>query len=284
MVPAFRYHLLTLVAIFLALGIGMVIGSTYVQGAIVERLTRRLDDLNARFTTEIVPLREENRRKADFISALVPVILQNRLTGANVAIVQTGDYPETTFKVRETLTQAGATINSTLLIPRDFADRLSDSLPAMLPKLRAAHPGLTAEKTAIMRLMATMLAKGVPESDLKAFAEAGLLEYEGDFTRANNFIVLVCGASEESENRAEQVDKPLIQALKQMEITVVAVEPEQVGISYITALQQSGITTIDNADTDMGRIALALALRGERGDYGIKRTARSGLLPPLSPR
>lgn len=284
MVPAFRYHLLTLVAIFLALGIGMVIGSTYVQGAIVERLTRRLDELNARFTTEIAPLREENRRKSDFITALVPVILQNRLTGANVAIVQTGDYPETTFKVRETLTQAGATINSTTLIHRDFQDRLSDNLLNMLPKLRAAHPNLTADRSSVIRLLATMLAKGALESDLKAFAEAGLLEYEGDFTRANNFVVLVCGASEENENRAEQVDKPLIQSLKPMEITVVAVEPEKVGISYIAALQESGITTIDNADTDMGRIALALALRGERGDYGTKRTARSGLLPPPSSR
>ncbi|MBM3494607.1 MAG: hypothetical protein FJX72_09880, partial [Armatimonadetes bacterium] len=48
--PGFRYHVATIVGVFMALGLGMVIGSSYIQEALVERLRLQLTQLNERFT------------------------------------------------------------------------------------------------------------------------------------------------------------------------------------------------------------------------------------------
>jgi hypothetical protein len=40
-----------------------------------------------------------------------------------------------------------------------------------------------------------------------------------------------------------------------------------------------GIASVDDLDTLAGRAALAFALAGDRGAYGEKSTATSGLLP-----
>ena len=42
----FRYHLVTLVAVFLALAIGVVVGSTFVGPAVVESLQNQVEDVS----------------------------------------------------------------------------------------------------------------------------------------------------------------------------------------------------------------------------------------------
>src|SRR5438874_6213158 len=95
MAPGFRYHVVTIAAIFLALGVGIVIGSSFVQSPIVDRLTRQLGSLNEQFKRDVVPLQESNRQYASFVDAITPLMLAGKLAGVRVALIQTGDYPET---------------------------------------------------------------------------------------------------------------------------------------------------------------------------------------------
>jgi hypothetical protein len=96
-----------------------------------------------------------------------------------------------------------------------------------------------------------------------------------------SFVILVGGAAARSGSRAEQIDLPLLAALKPLVRTVVAVEPSQADISYVESLRAANIPTVDNADTDIGRVAVVLALQGPSGDYGTKQSARNGTLPPI---
>lgn len=282
LVPGFRYHVATIAAIFLALGVGIIIGSSFVQSAIVERQTRRLEELNAQFSNQVVVEQERNRQYAGFIEAFYQR-LKGRLAGVRVALVQTGDYPEAVQKAREALEHAGATVASVTLIDSGFPTRAETNLATVLPKLRAAHPNLPAEAASLLRVLALAMARGGPESDLTALADVNLIQWEGDYSRPNDYVVLVGGASEERESRAERLDAPLIAQLKTLGVGVLFVEPKEAALSYIPLLGGSEVTTVDSADTDIGRVALILAFRAARGDYGIKRTARSGLLPPSSP-
>ncbi len=64
-----RYHLVTLVAVFLALGIGVVVGSTVIDKALVDDLERRVDDLDDALT-DAQQVNEDNQRHIDALEDL----------------------------------------------------------------------------------------------------------------------------------------------------------------------------------------------------------------------
>jgi hypothetical protein len=277
MVPSFRYHLVTVCAIFLALGVGIVIGSSFVQSAIVDRQTRRLDELKAQFSREIVPLREQNQRYAEFLTSLAPMLLKSYLAKMRIALVQTGDYPDALRKIRDALEKCGATVTNTTLIDHAFLQIAPAKLSEIWPRLSSGKH-LPMQTESLLRILAAAIALGGREADLALLEEAKLIMRGGDYNQGNEAIILVGGASKEHGSRAQEVDAPLISFFKAFGVKVVATEPENVAISSLAVLQESGIITIERADTDIGQMTLILSLRNERED--TSRTARSGIFPP----
>lgn len=280
MAPSFRYHVVTITAIFLALGVGTMFGSTFVASAIVDRHTKALAALREQFVRDNQELRTENKGYADFVAALDAYMVQGKLTGSTVAIVQTGDYPDAVRHAREVIEAAGAKVSSVTTLDGGFPTRSQTNLSAVLPKLLETHPGLPADASALLRVMASVLARG-GSGEEQILEGVRLLRSDGDYSHANDYVVLIGGASLEYESRAESLDLPLIKLLKDQGATVIEAEPKSAAISYIPMLKGSEISTIDDVDTDRGRICLVLAMRGERGSYGEKSTASGGPLPPV---
>jgi hypothetical protein len=280
--PGFRYHVVSMAAIFLALGVGVIIGNTFVQSAIVSQQTKQVVTLQNQFTKEIASRRNEVKQYSDFVAAYARQ-LENRLKGVHIALIQTGDYPEALLNAREALEKAGATITSSTVIDRHFGNWATARLDDVLHQIRTAHPDLPSDSSALIKLIATTVARGGTDTDLAPLETAHLLKRDGDYTQPADYVIVIGGASQNNESRAESVDIPLITQLKELPPTVIAAEPYMADISYIPALRASEISTIDNVETDIGRVALVLAIKGEKGNYGVKTTASNGILPVSTP-
>ena len=64
----------------------------------------------------------------------------------------------------------------------------------------------------------------------------------------------------------------------------VGVEQTDAANSAIKVFQDGGLSTVDDVDTPVGRLALLLLLAGQPGgQYGVKNSATDGALPPLPP-
>ncbi len=279
MAPGFRYHVTTIVAIFMALALGIVIGNSYVQTPIVEKTKEQVAGLQSQFKNEILTMKEQARLSERFEEGVRSNIVLN---GFRVALIQTGDYPDTTRKVRDALEQAGATVVSETVIVPAYPARLEVARSTLMPKLRSAHPELGTDKSEVIRVIAGAIVKGGPETDIDMLADAGLIRKQGDYSQPVGYAILIGGASDES--RAETVDKPLAAELKTLTVKVVLAEPETAAISYVLPLRGAEIVTVDNADTNRGRVAVLEGLRAAPGDYGIKPTARGGLVPVIRPQ
>jgi hypothetical protein len=54
--------------------------------------------------------------------------------------------------------------------------------------------------------------------------------------------------------------------------------------SAIPVFQHYGLSTVDGIDDELGQLALVLLLAGaDPGDYGVRDTAKKGILPPIEP-
>lgn len=285
--PGFKYHIVTVAAIFFALTVGLVIGSLYVSPQLTDRQTRAIRDLRASLDADVREQRQKIEQYQEFFDQALPALVQRRLAGTGIALVQMGDYPELLPRVRETLLLADATIFSETTLESALA-RPDELLKATLDPLHAETPQIPADRAGFARLLAELLAgaAATPENILAPLANANLLRTssDSDYTRPARWVVLIGGSREESSLRPENLDTPLLRELQKTGATLVVCEPADARVSHIAAYRalNPDIITIDNIDQETGLCTLVYAMRGAPGAFGIKETANR-LFPALSP-
>lgn len=114
----FRFHLVSLVAVFLALGIGIVLGSTVIDQVTVQGLENNIDTLTAQRDTARAQrdaLRAELDRWDKLGGELPGELLANRLTGVPVLVVAIdGTDGDVVAAAHDWLRSAGARDEGTL--------------------------------------------------------------------------------------------------------------------------------------------------------------------------
>lgn len=292
--PGFKYHVVTISAIFFALTVGIVIGSLFLSPRVANRQTLALNNIRATLIKdnsdkkiELKQRQDELDRDEKLLAAALPAAVHSVLTDIPIAIIQTGDYPDPLGGIQDTLKAAGARITSVTTIERPFAqpdELLVTTLTSARDASQALSPGETGMKyptnrTELANALAAILAKGDTMTHLLMpdLERAGLVrsEIESDYSMPARYVILLGGTRDESSIRTGNVDLPLIAALQAQGITVVACEPHDAVQSDIKAYHDAnlGIGTVDNADTYLGRWSLVWALQGAKDDYGIKPTA-----------
>ena len=273
--PDLRYHVASLSAVFLSLGIGIVIGTAFVGSPLVAKQTGMLH----RLETHVTQLREESRereRTEEALTQLLPQTVSGVLKGTRVLLVQTGSYPDAIGAARESLELAGAVVATVTLPPDAWRGRLGK--PDITPEAMEAEA----------RQLAPILATGAPVP--QPYREGGLVT--GKETGGVVRLVVLVGGEKTGGDTAllAHRDAPLIAEWKDAGLTVVAVEPRTVEVSYLPTYRTLDISTIDAVDYTAGKIALPFALIAkDRGTFGYRADAErvlpetAGLAPSPTP-
>ena len=121
----FRYHVVSLTAVFLALAIGLVVGTAALNGPVADTLKDSVDALskdNSNYREQANQYREELNRTQDFATEVAPALLTGKLTDRKIVVIvmPTGkDYAEGVVNMLKT---AGATITGTVTVEDKFFD------------------------------------------------------------------------------------------------------------------------------------------------------------------
>ncbi|GAA2799109.1 hypothetical protein GCM10020219_082850 [Nonomuraea dietziae] len=122
----FRYHLVSIVAIFLALAVGIVMGTTLLSNPAIESALQTADDLrksNSDYRDQLAALQAREAGNDDFVTAEIPALVRAQLTGESVLLVaapgSSGTLREQSVQV---LTEAGATISGQVTIAEKYLD------------------------------------------------------------------------------------------------------------------------------------------------------------------
>ena len=121
----FRFHLVSLVAVFLALALGVVMGSTVIDRAIVDRLSAQIDSVKKRADAERADnraLRDQVKGLETFIAQSQPQVTARRLNQVPVTIVAVRGVPAEDVKgAADILRSAGALVPGVLWIEDGFS-------------------------------------------------------------------------------------------------------------------------------------------------------------------
>jgi hypothetical protein len=282
MVINIRYYLITIAAIFLALGIGIFIGfSLDGQEIFVEQQQSLISELEYRFNE----LRDEsmNLRKSlettdrqlaihrEFISQVFPGMVGDRLRGLNVAIIESSDEFIYTGLITS-LKRAGASVSSVTFIKKAFKESDPEVLKSLEDKLNEQIPDGNAQKYISRRLVNAIITQK-DAGFISAMNQAGLIEVSGEYNGPPDYFVIAGGSSNGEISHVENVDIPIITAIKDSNIPIVGVENSDCSGSYIPQYRNMNISTVDNIDSIIGQYSLIMIMLGNKGHFGIKETA-----------
>ncbi|MFD1148544.1 copper transporter [Saccharothrix hoggarensis] len=301
-----RYHIVSVTAVFLALAVGVVLGSTAISGRLLSGLT----DDNSALGEEVAALQAQrsglDARLADadrFATSVGPLAVKGQLADRTVVVVTTGDTdPNDRDALTGLLRSAGATVTGELQLTDSFTDPdKADQLLNLVARLQpagtqlptGADPGTRAGGL-LGSLLLISKDDNQPQSTpdelaagLGGLASAGFVKPGQGLQPAQLAVVLTGGAvrGDSAGDRAAVVARFATQLDRSGAGTVLAGGDGSadgtgaVGVVRADTAATSVLSTVDNLHTAAGRVVTVLALReqleGKAGRYGVAGNAEA---------
>lgn len=271
--PDLRYHLISLISVFLALAIGILLGTAMAdRGVISERLQAQITDVQDRFEdqqkdmaqrdNEIEKLRERTVVEQDLAERMSQVVITDRLLNENVALV-TGPWADdgVVGAVESVLSEAGVEFTSNTKL--DAPDAVETTSLETTGETTAPSENIYEDQTLEV---------------LRGSEDAG----------EPRFVVFVGGGAvpEDAPSGVLQSvtasERAMIESWRDAGLNVIGAESSTTRRSDIELFQNIPIPSVDNADQPAGQAALILVIDEDlEGSYGIKSTA-SDIFPPAA--
>jgi hypothetical protein len=297
----FRYHIISIVAVFLALGIGLLMGSGILGDPLLDNIRERardVQDFNAQLKADVGELEDELVVARRFAETVEPMLVEDRLAGQDVVLVGFAASELRLDTIVETLEdRAGATVAAIVTVTDDIALASEDDAAELrtLTGTTLTDPEelrLDAARELGTRLGALGAGRRSQRSIefLRSLEEGGFVdvaqEDEGAPIPEGSKFVLVAGGSGETAYPVEEAAGALAEGLVSWPVDAVGVEAAGASWGAAQAVRDDGdlsiaIGSVDNVDKLSGRIALVMALSrlDEPGHFGEKGGASGGVIP-----
>jgi hypothetical protein len=282
-----RYHATSLIAVFLALAVGLVIGAALGGDAIdntrenLERsLSGNLQDARERADA----LNAELGRANEFSGRVYPVLVRDQLRGRRIGVLALGELPEGVLgAIEEALEPTGARLVAVGVVREPVDTR---GLAEDLARTRFADVARNAEtQTAIGVGVGRQLVRGgrlLEPVRGHLFSRAS-----GNFGRLDGVIVV----REQPQDMgpvqravAGRIEAGLAAGIVATRAPAVGIEASDAERSSVSFYVGNDLTSVDDVDLVAGRLATVFALLGAEGSFGVKGSADRLLPDLLAPR
>jgi hypothetical protein len=278
-----RYHATSLIAVFLALAVGILIGAEFGGDALTSTrknleasLVNNLQDARSR-TDE---LSGQLGRSNEFADRVYPVLTRERLEGKRIGLVGLGGLPsEDTAAVEEALAPTGAKLVGVGVVrePVDLAGLEEDLAKTRFADVRENPETLTALGVGLGR----QLVRG---GTLAEVVQGHLFSRASGSFGALDGVIVVRDQPQDmgplQRAAAGTFESGLMSGITATRAPTVGVETSTEEPSSISFFQANDLSSVDSVEMTAGQLALVFSLLGAEGSFGIKGSA-DRLLPDL---
>ncbi|RZU31608.1 copper transporter [Blastococcus saxobsidens] len=307
----FRYHLVSLIAVFLAVALGIVIGTTQLNQPILNDIRNQVTDLEQdkrALEDQTQALQTQVDTANSFQDEVAPALVRNSLEGRSVLLVATGEEvgPETIEEVTALVAEAGGSVSGVVRLTPGYTDPSSEAglqsyvtgsgLPA---GIQLPEDGDAGALVAALLAQVLMVPAGgaAPDTAAASSVLAGLvsldvLSQETAAVAPADFAVVLTSGEIDGED-PERRNAALVQLVTALDTTgsgaVVAGNAASAGDAGLVGAIRADpalaatVSTVDNIGTAVGRISAVLALpreaEGTSGSYGTGQDTQP--VPPV---
>lgn len=306
----FRYHVVSLTAVFLALAIGLVVGTAALNGPVADSLKDQISALNkdnSNKRDQINQYREELNSSQKFAGEIAPAVLNGKLAGRKLLVVAlpgTNDYVDGVISM---LTIAGATVTAKVTVQDKFFDPgvayelLDLASQSSQPTVRTEDLPLNSDgvETASAQLALALLARtsgaaaaGDVTAVLTAYSKQGYISVDDQAAGGAEGAVIISGTPAVDKDAAKKSQSAVTLATQFSEDRPVVVAGDGVGDGNLISAVRGDpklvqeISTVDNASTVDGQVTTGMTaverfVQDKVGQYGLAAGA-SSLMPKVA--
>jgi hypothetical protein len=309
-----RQHAFSLAAVFLALAVGVVLGSGFLSDTLLSSLRDEKRDLYSQISglnDQKNVLNEKLSAANNFDTQLVGRIVHDALDGKSVVVFRTPDArDDDVAAVSKIVGQAGGTVTGTMSLTQEFVDANSAEKlrtvvnSSILPAGQQLSTNLVDQGSQAGDLLGIALLintnPAVPPVDdtqrdtvLASLRDTGFITYQpSDHMGAANVALVITGGSlpQDAGNQGVSVARFSAALAPHGAGTLLAGRDGSatggaaVAVTRADAGMTSAISTVDNVDAAPGRITAILGLHdlingGHIGQYGTGHGATSITVP-----
>jgi hypothetical protein len=300
----------SLTAVFLALAIGLVVGTAALNGPVADTLKNRVDAVsqdNSNLRAQNDQLQEELNREEDFATQAAPALINGKLAGRRVLVVvlpTAGDYVDGVVSM---LTVAGAKVTARVTVRDKFFDPANDvelleladkaSQPTVQSSGLPRNSDGVETSSALLGLALLAQTPAVTAADLtavlSAYTEAGYLAVDKDAAAGAEATVVISGLPATDRDGAAKSQSAVTLVTQIAKDRPLVVAGDGIGDGNLVAAVRNdpflvkSISTVDNASSVQGQLVTAMAtaerlVQQRTGQYGLGAGSTS-LLPQLAP-
>jgi hypothetical protein len=309
----FRYHLVSLIAVFLAVALGIVIGTTALNQPIlhdIEKQVSALEQDKRSLEDQTQKLRAQVDSGDAFEQAVAPALVDGSLASRRVLLVVTNEdvASETVDQVSTLIGQAGGTVTGTISLQPEYSDPSTASALQSYVTGSGLPAGVQLPPTddtgqlvgSLLGQVLMIPASGAPAADTASLSSvlAGLvaldvLAVEGDSVTPADYAVVLTGGGFTGGDATDR-NNTLVDLVSALDSAgsgaVVAGDAAStrdgaglVGVLRSDPKLSAAVSTVDNVDVAAGQISAVLALgretEGTSGKYGTGEDTQP--VPPV---
>ncbi|SDD32553.1 Copper transport outer membrane protein, MctB [Sanguibacter gelidistatuariae] len=315
----FRYHIVSLISVFLALAVGIILGAGPLKESIGDQLTGQVDALRSdkdALRTELDGAHTALTDTESFVAATAPSLLEGVLPGRRVAIIQLGTIDDAVYdSAAQQILAAGATVSARVQVTDAWTDpaqadtrqSYATSLTEYLDNPAAAE----GFDTTLAQVLVNSLADADPANPDVFSSDAGLVRLilvDGKLIEvltdpqapADAFVILT---PKQAESGAEKTaEATAIAAAAEIEVKLVVaaqagsegavvagtapVEGDLISVIRADSALASTLTTVTDLSSITGAVnvplALAARIGGQVGQFGFGAGATAPAPPAVA--
>jgi hypothetical protein len=299
----FRYHVVSLTAVFLALAIGLVVGTAALNGPVADTLKSQVDALskdNSNYREQANQYRDELNRTQEFATELAPTVLANKLAGRKLLLIGLPGSQDYVDQVKAMLTTAGATITAKVTVqdkffdPNNNTELLDLAMEGSQPSIPQADLPVNSDgvetSSALLALALQQRPVAVAPGDLTAvltaYTEPGYIAVDKNPLGGAEGTVIVSGLPPTDKDAAKKTQSAVTLATQFAKAKPLVISGNGVGDGNLVSEIRKDptlvktISTVDNGTTPQGQVTTAMAviermIQGKVGQYGISAGSTS---------
>jgi len=278
----FRYHALSLAAVFIALVVGLLLGVAIGDKELVSSAKNDLRESLRRDVIEASGERDDARARLreqeQFIDRSYPILTGGKLRGRRIGLVMLGEDDDAPKLVGDALEPTGGRLKVVTVV------RASVDGAKIAERARGTRFEALARDDELLADFGRRIGVQIVQGGklIGAVREALLRSLSGTFGDLDGVVVLRTGDKPKDEPAADRLDKlqdAIVGGLVGSGVPVVGIETRQREPSQVSWYRERDMSSVDNVDEAAGRAALVFVLAGADGSFG--RKGGVPLLPPV---
>lgn len=280
-----KYYIVTIGAIFIALGVGILVGFNLnydqalskQQSEVLESFNTEFEDLkdkNKNLQAKIESLNGEVEATREYIDKNVDVLTADVLTDKNTGIILTSENNDYSEEIEKLIINANGKVSFNIVIKDNISDKEKlDNLSKDLNKTFKSSQD-------VINYIISSLGSTKGYDQLYALEDLGVIKInnidEKKYQDYDSVVLLGELTGKDAKEKFNAKEKLVLEGLKEENKYLVAVSQSDSNSEILKLYSQNNISTIDNINEGMGKVSLTTLLKNQNivGNYGNSDLAK----------